>query len=86
MIPENMLNFKLEGIVRDLSMMRESYKLTITTTKNWKDWKVIEILKMYNIGNFETFRYKLIALGNIIQSILNHKPIRQVSILRLPND
>ena len=38
------------------------------------------------IINFKTIRYKLIAPGNIIHSILYYKPMRPVSYLRLPRE
>ena len=38
------------------------------------------------IINFKTIRYKLTASGNIIHSILNYKPMRPVSYLRLPSE
>ena len=41
--------------------------------------QVDEILKMYNIINFKTIRYKVTASGIIIQSILNHKLMRLVN-------
>ena len=37
---------------------------------------------MYDIINFQTIRYKLTALGNIIHSIINYKLMRPVSDLR----
>ena len=43
-------------------MMRIRYKLTKKTKKTDK-FKIS--LKMYNIINFETIRYKMTALGNI---------------------
>ena len=36
------------------------------------------------IITFKTIRYKLTASGNIIHSILNYKPMRPMSNLRLP--
>ena len=36
--------------------------------------------------NFKTIRYKKTALGNIIHSTLNYKPMRPVSNLRLPKE
>ena len=39
---------------------------------------------MYKIIRFDSILYKLTALRNVIQSILNYKLIRPVSILRLP--
>ena len=38
---------------------------------------------MFNI-NFKTIRYKLTALGTIVHSFLNYKPMRPFSNLRLP--
>ena len=38
------------------------------------------------IIKFKTIRYKLTASGNIIHSILNYKPVRPVSNLRLPKE
>ena len=38
------------------------------------------------IMNFKTIRYKLTASGYIIHSILNYKPMRPVSNLRLPKE
>ena len=38
------------------------------------------------IINYKSIRYKLTASGNIIHSILNYKPIRPVSNLRLPKE
>ena len=71
-------------MVRDLSLMRISYKLTKTTTKAEKKRKILIIFKMYSIKSFESKRYKLTALRKTIQSILNHKLVRPVSILWLP--
>ena len=39
---------------------------------------------MYKIKRFDSILYKLTALRNFSQSILNYKLIRPVSILRLP--
>ena len=36
--------------------------------------------------NFKTIHYKLTAWGNIIHLILNYKPMRPVSNLRLPKE
>ena len=38
------------------------------------------------IINFKIIRYKLAASGNINHSILNYKPMRPVSNLRLPKE
>ena len=43
-------------------------------------------LKMYNIINFKTIRYKLTASRNNIHSIINYKLMRTVSILWQPKD
>ena len=39
--------------------------------------------KLKNVIHFQTVRYKLTASGNSIQSILNYKLMRLVSVLRL---
>ena len=54
-------------------------------TKTEKNEKSFKILKLCNIINFKTIRYKLTAPGNIILSIVNYK-LRAVSILRLPKN
>ena len=64
-------------------MMRISNKLTKKKTKTEKFKKS---LKIYNIINFETIRYKMTASGNINPRILNYKLLRPVSILRLLKD
>ena len=56
----------LNGICLDFKNMRISYNLTKRTTKKEKIEKFLKILKMYNIINFKTIRYKLAALGVII--------------------
>ena len=63
-------------------MMKVSYELTKRTTKIEKFEKK---LKMYII-NFNTIRYELGALGNIIHSIFNYNYIGPVSNLRLPKE
>ena len=73
-----MFVFEIQEIGRDLSM-KISYNLTKRTRKTKKFEKK---LKMYLI-NFKTISYKLSALGNIIHSIFNYKPMRPVSKLRL---
>ena len=81
--PVGMLILIIQRIEWDLSMMKISYKLTKTTTKTEKFEKA---LKMYNIINSQTIRYKLSASVNIIHSIFNYKLMRPVSTLRLPKE
>ena len=50
-----------------------------------KTEKFEKYFKMFII-NFKTIRYKLTALGKIIHSILNDKPMRPLSNLRLPKE
>ena len=57
----------------DLSMMKISYKLTKRASKTEKFEKY---LKMYDIIDFQTIRYKLTAAGSVIYSILNYKLMR----------
>ena len=54
--------------------------------KNNKNEKFEKSLKMYNIINFQTIRYRLTALCKIIHLIVNYKFTRLVSILRLPKE
>ena len=77
-----MLFLEIHEIRWDLSLMNRSYNLTKRTTKT----KTFE--KHFNmfIINFKTIRYKLNASGNIIHSVLNYKPMRPVSNLRLPKE
>ena len=79
-ISVNMLIFEIQGNGRDLSITRISYKMTKRTTKTAKFEKS---LKMYNIINFKTIRYKLTALGKIIHLIGIYNFMRPVSTLRL---
>ena len=78
-----MLIFEIQGIGWDLSMTRISYKLMKRTTKSEKFEKS---LKMYDIINFQTIRYRLTALCKIFHLIVNYKFTRPVSILRLPKE
>ena len=66
----------------DLSLMKISYNLTKRTTKTEKFEKYF---KMFFI-HFKDIRYKLTASGNIVHSVLNDKPMRPVSNLRLPKE
>ena len=75
-----MLIFEIQGNGRDLSITRISYKMTKRTTKTAKFEKS---LKMYNIINFKTIRYKLTASGKINHLIGIYKFMRTVSTLRL---
>ena len=84
MISVNMLIFKIQGIVLELTMMRISYKLTKRTT-NWKKREILKILKKFCILHLKTIRYKPTASGKIIHSIVIYKLLRQVSILWLPD-
>ena len=59
--------FELREIGWNLSMMRINYKLT----KRTKTEKYKKSLRRNNILNFNTIRYKLSALSNIIHSVLN---------------
>ena len=55
-----------------MSPLNDDTKLQFgDNNKNWKNWKIVNILKKYNIINFNTIRYILTALDNIIQSSLN---------------
>ena len=58
----NMLIFKLQGIVWDLSMMRINYMLTKRTVTIKKE----KLSKKGNIRNFMTIHYKLTASSKII--------------------
>ena len=59
----------MQKIGWELSMMKLGYKLTIRTTKSENFGKS---LKVINIINFKTIRYKVTASGNIIHSNLNY--------------
>ena len=43
-------------------------------------------MKIYDIINFDTTRYKMTASGNIDLWIFNYKLLKPVNILRLPKD
>ena len=77
-----MLFLEIHEIRRGLSLMNRSYNLTKRTTKTEKFEKHFKIF----IRNFKTIRYKLNASGNIIHLVLNYKPMRPVSNLRLPKE
>ena len=77
-----MLIFEIQGIGRDLSTTRISYKLT----KRTKTEKFEKSLKMYNIITYNTIRYSLTVSGNIIHLMVNYKFTRPVSILQLPKE
>ena len=78
-----MLFLEIQGTRCDLSTMRISYKLMKRTTKTEKFEK---FLKKYNIINFKTIQYSLIASGNISHFIFIYTFRKPVSFLRLPKE
>ena len=77
-----MFFLEIHEIRWDLSLLNRSYNLTKRTTKTKTFEKHFKMLTK----NFNTIRYKLNASGNIIHSVLNYKPMRPVSNLRLPKE